>query len=130
MRLDIALAREILLFIEEKADRPVAEIEQIEIRGWTANEIAYHVLLLEEARYIIAEIVETLDPDDPYLTVIDYTVNRLTINGHELLDAIRTPKHWIAIKDNAERLGVNSLKAIGRIAESYVTDLIKLSFGS
>lgn len=127
MKLNMDLVRELLLFVEEKADRPISHIEDITLTDWSADEIAYHVMLLEEAGFIKAGIDTVPDYEDPIILHATYTINRLTLSGHEFLDAARTPQHWIAIKGNAQKLGVNSLKAVGRIAESYITDLIKQS---
>ena len=130
MKLNMDLVRELLLFIEEKADRPISHIEDITLTGWSANEIAYHVMLLEEAGFIKAEIDTIPDYEDPIILHVTYTINRLTLSGHEFLDAARTPQHWAAIKGYAQKLGVNGMKSVGRIAESYITDLIKQSFDS
>ncbi len=130
MKLDMDLVREILLYVEEKADRPISHLEDITFTRWSGDEIAYHVMLLEEAGYIIAHIDTVPDCEDPVILHVNYTVTRLTLAGHEFLDAARTPQHWAAIKGNAQKLGVNSLKAVGRIAESYITDLITQNFGS
>lgn len=130
MKLDMDLVRELLLYVEEKADRPISHLEGITITRWSGDDIAYHVMLLEEAGYIKAYIDTVPDYENPIILHVNYTITRLTLSGHEFLDAARTPQHWAAIKGNAQKLGLNSLKAVGRIAESYVTDLIKQSFGS
>lgn len=129
MKLDMDLVRELLLYVEDKADRPISHLEDITITQWSGDDVAYHVMLLEEAGYIKAYIDTVPDYENPIILHVNYTLTRLTLSGHEFLDAARAPQHWAAIKGNAQKLGVNSLKAVGRIAESYVTDLIKQSFG-
>ncbi|WOC17408.1 DUF2513 domain-containing protein [Pseudochrobactrum sp. MP213Fo] len=128
MKLNMDLVRTLLLYVEEKADRPISNLENILIEDWSSDDVAYHVMLCEEAGFIVAQIDTMPDIEDPVILHVNYTVYRLTLNGHEFLDATRAPQHWIAIKGNAQKLGVNSLKAVGRIAEDYITHLIKQSF--
>ena len=81
MHRDMDLIREILLKIEELPYD--GGFRPIEIEGRASYEIAYHVMILAEARLIEAQNVTTHDG-------IDWRPKRLTYAGHEFLDAAKS----------------------------------------
>lgn len=120
MKLEMDLLRDLLLYVEEHANRPVSEIEDISLDGWQPDEVAYHVILAEEDGLIKAVIEMLPDDTDLALTHVVYTVQRLTSRGHELLGAIREPRHWKVIKDGSKKAGLATIGAIVSFAEAYV----------
>jgi hypothetical protein len=114
------LLRDLLLHIEEHATEVHSELEEISLTGWTDKEVTYHVVRAEEAGLINATIDELPDDEDPILLHVVYRVHGLTFRGHELLGAIRTPKHWRVIKDGSKKAGIATVGAIFSFAEAFV----------
>ncbi|MVA50947.1 DUF2513 domain-containing protein [Agrobacterium vitis] len=78
MKLEIDLLREVLLFVEEKAARPLNEIEQVSIPGYEDAAVAYHIILAEEAGLLVAQIDTLPDTDDDAVLHVGYSIQRLT----------------------------------------------------
>jgi hypothetical protein len=89
MKRDMELVREILLKVE-KAPYD-GRFHDIEVEGRSHQEIAYHVMILHEARLLEATNRKTHHG-------IDWKPKRLTYAGHEFLDAARSSKVWEAAK--------------------------------
>lgn len=125
VKLNQDLLRALLLHIEEHATRPISDLQEIEIEGWNEADIAYHVLLAKEAGLIKARIDDVPDADDPGISHIAYSVERLTMEGHGFLGAVRDPKRLRAIKKLAAAAGAETVKTIAVVAEAYVLAKVK-----
>ena len=102
MTRDFDLARAILLAIEKEQKSP-PEPFQIEISGRSADEIAFHVMLLADAGFIEAADFSTEHSRN-------WKPKRLTPAGKEFLDAVRNEKAWERAKElTLERCGGLSL---------------------
>lgn len=89
MKRDMDLIREILLKTE---DLPFDGcFHDIEVSGRSADEISYHVMLLDEAGFIEAEELTSQDG-------VCWKAKRLTYSGHEFLDAARSHTVWVKAK--------------------------------
>ena len=86
MKRDMDLARTILFAIEQNEDDPLGWIE-LNIPDRSAEEVAYHVMILAEAGLIEAQDLSTMGG-------FDYKPKRLTWQGHEFLDAARSDTLW------------------------------------
>lgn len=120
MRLEPDILRELLLHIEEHATEVHSELEEISLEGRSAKQVTYHVVRAEEAGLVQATIDTLPDSTNPSILHVIYTVHSLTFRGHELLGAIRTPKHWKAIKEGSQKAGIATVAAIFSFAEAYV----------
>lgn len=123
MKLEMDLLRDLLLYVEEKATRPESDLENIDLSGWTADQVAYHVVLAQEDGLIKATIDELPGDGDPEETYIAYTVHRLTSRGHELLGIIREAKHWRLLKQGASKAGVATVGALFSMGQAYLKTL-------
>src|SRR5438105_3635600 len=85
MKRDMNLIREILLKTE---DLPFGGFHDIAVDGRSADEISYHVMLLNEVGLIEAEDLTTHDG-------VCWKPKRLTYSGNEFLDAARSNTVWI-----------------------------------
>jgi len=94
------VVREILIRLEE------AEADDcLRISGFPterAQEISYHVELLIEAGLVAGQMAKTLG-HGPH----DFFVERLTWNGHEFLDAIRSNTIWQKTKSSFTSKGLS-----------------------
>lgn len=124
MKLEVDLIRDLLLFVEVNAARPVSHLESIALEGWSEDQIAYHIILAEEDGLIKALVDEVPGNDDPENIYVTYTINRLTSRGHELLGVVRQPKHWRIIKAGAAKAGVATIGALFSLGQAYMATLL------
>lgn len=121
MKLEPDLIREILLYVEAKADKPSVEIESIEIPGWTDDQVTYQVQLMHDAGLIVGRLHDLPDDQDPTLWHVGYTINRLSHSGHESLESVRDGEVWKAVKANSKKAGVGTLKSLFDAAMAIAT---------
>lgn len=119
VKLEMDLIRDLLLYVEKHAERPESDLENIELKGWSQDQVAYHVILAKEDGLLKATVEKIPDDKDPIITHVGYTVHRLTPRGHELLGVIRVPKHWRTIKDGSKKAGVATIGALVSYGEAY-----------
>jgi hypothetical protein len=95
MKRDMDLVRAILIEIEK-----FGTVQQytLDIEGYEEQNVAYHVMLLKEASFILAAVAETSD------RIIAYPI-RLTWQGHEFLDNARDETRWNEAKKIAGQKG-------------------------
>ena len=117
MQRDIDLIRKILLEVEKK-DTPTGWID-IEIDGYSKEQIAYHVKLLSEAGYLEAKDLTTKDG-------FDWKPVSLTWLGHDFLDAARDNTIWNKAKKN---LGSKIVSTSFEVLKSLLVSLSKQELG-
>ncbi len=96
MKRDMELIRAMLLQIEAH-ENPTVRI-RIEVEGYSAQEIVYHVKLLAEAGLI--EAYDASSTRELY-----WIPKHLTWSGHEFLDAVRHEVVWSRTKEIVEDKG-------------------------
>lgn len=109
MRLNYDCVRDVLLDLEdmlqfnEELEYPVINLDDIcnELESYSKQEIAYTLINLSEANYIVAQIC---DGDD---ILVDILCTRITFEGHKYLDSIRTPQIWAEIKQTFKSKAIN-----------------------
>jgi hypothetical protein len=94
MKLDKDLVREILLQVEAYP-HPMGWVE-LSVPGHSAEEIAHHVELLDEAEFIEAQDLTTMDG-------YDWRAKRLTYEGHEFLETVRDGEVWRLTKETGQK---------------------------
>ena len=109
MKRDMDLARDILFAIEKDEGDPLGWID-LELPGRSEKEVAYHVMLLEEAG-----LVEALDLSSK--DGFEYKPKRLTWEGHEFLDAARNDTLW-------ERAKAEALRQTGGVSFDVLKELL------
>lgn len=121
MKRDMDLVREILLKVE---DLPFdGGFHDIAVEGRTADEISYHVMLLDEAAFIEAEDLTTNSG-------VCWQPKRLTYSGHEFLDAARNDTIWEKAKAAVMKsTGVVTLEGLKVAVPLVVKGLIAGHFG-
>lgn len=113
MKRDMDLIRYLLFYFEEKDDFAHVKSDDIEISGYDAKLVAYHVYLMCEAGLLSCErITSSTTPD----RLIDALPFRLTWDGHEFLDAARSDRLWsrakIAVQEQGLATGFALLQAM------------------
>ena len=121
MKRDMDLVREILLNVEALPFD--GGFHDITIDGHTNEEITYHVMLLDEAGFIEAQDLTTMDG-------ICWKPKRLTYAGHEFLDAARSDTVWQKAKAwTLKSTGTLTLEGL-KLALPHVVKALIASGGS
>lgn len=111
---DMDLVRAILAEIEK---RELVTFE-IEIEGYKENEIAYHLDILIESGLVKGEVVLVASGERRIITI-----DRLTWEGHEFLDAARNSSVWESAKQTMKTEGI-------QLPFDVLKDLLKASLRS
>ncbi|MCW9733742.1 DUF2513 domain-containing protein [Avibacterium sp. 20-15] len=105
MKRDWELIRKILLKLEQKVDDTPLDSESI--KGFPPAVVEYHYQLLKQSQLIDAQ-------------------HKLTWQGHEFLDKIRSDTAWNKIKQTIKAKGINlSFEAIKLAGKSLLFSLLK-----
>jgi DNA-binding transcriptional ArsR family regulator len=109
MKFDKEIMREILLEIERSDQDPRLTVDLSSIKQ-SPILVAYHIQLMYEAG-----IIEAVDQSS--MSQYAWQAQRLTYQGHELLDAIRDPDIWNKTKAAAQKVGGAGLNFIWELAK-------------
>ena len=102
MKRDMDLIRQLLLKLEVLSDDPLGTFlldggsAQLVTEGFSANQITYHLELLEEAGLIICSTKR------PMMGVL---FRRVSWAGHDFLDAVQDDDTWSRTKGVAKQAG-------------------------
>ena len=103
MKLDYELTKKILQLLENECDgvQPIfVQPEKLQI-DCTQAQINYHIKLLEDDDLVVTKPVASLLP-----------VQRLTAEGHRVLEAMSNNKIWESTKGFMKDAGISALKEI------------------
>ncbi|RFZ76464.1 DUF2513 domain-containing protein [Lacrimispora amygdalina] len=115
MKRDMDLCRKILFKIEELYDSTA--IYNLEIEGYTRNQVAYHSNLLYEAGLISDYKAQYADNE-----IYSFGVSSLTWDGHDFLDKIREDTTWNKVKDIIKNKALPmTLDVIKTVATGVIT---------
>lgn len=121
MQRDMELIRKILFVIEEKYVNTFLNSFDIPVDGYDVKTIGYHCALLHDAG-LIADYGGEYSDDE----LKDFSVGRLTWDGHELLDKIKSDTVWNKTKDVIKKKGIPFvLDAIKDIAAAVTSSMIQ-----
>lgn len=116
--------RELLTKVEE-CTMPADMIRLASFPSERAAEISYHMALLIEAGLVNGQISQTLGPE-----VKDFFAQRLTWEGHEFLDAIRSDTVWQKTKKTFVEQGVSmTFELVKSVAKEAAVSLMKATIG-
>lgn len=99
MKRDWELVRQILLALEGLGDSN-GVVTAGDIKGYDAENVNYHMRLLNEAGLIQADVMEPLGAS------VTCFANRLTWEGHQFLDNIRDNTLWNRVKATIREKGL------------------------
>ena len=115
MKRDPQLLRQILLKCEEH-EHGYAPMN-LEIEGYTEEQIGYHVHLLGDAGYMtVIDMGRTRSSLSP-----EARPGSITHSGHEFLDAIRDDEVWRTTKGIIAKTGGWTLGVIASVATEIIT---------
>nr|WP_176704158.1 DUF2513 domain-containing protein [Pseudomonas sp.]QDK64831.1 hypothetical protein pA16J1_p17 [Pseudomonas sp.] len=123
MKLDQDLVREILLAVEDTSHSPEESIT-LTLENRTSQEVSYHVMLLDEAGFLVGNDASFMEDVFPV-----WQVKRLTYKGHEFLDTVRDSEVWRRTKAGAEQAGGAGLGFLLEIGKAYGKQVFKERLG-
>jgi hypothetical protein len=119
MKRDMDLIRKILFKIEEEVNN-TAEFN-IDIDGYTLNQIAYHCSILFDGGYITDYKALTADDE-----IDDFGVGHLTWEGHEFIEKIRSETVWNKTKETVTKKGLPmALDVIKDVATATINGMVQ-----
>lgn len=126
MKFNLDCARDILFLLEDKPTiTPDLEFDSINIQEiaddldkYEIQDIANTLLLLEEADFIVAEALGGND------SLCDFTVVRITYDGYQFMESIRSDSVWDKTKSVCTKVGSFSISVISQIAVSIIASLV------
>lgn len=101
MKFDMELVRALLLWCEDHIpDKTKAYLaSDIDFKGYSKDQIFYHVTLLNDAGYLKIRDLSAWGDGD---CVID----RMTFDGTQFLEGIKSDTVWNGVKEEAEKIGI------------------------
>ena len=130
MKRDMDLVRGMLLSIEQ-GDGWFTGPDAIEVTGWGAEDIRYHLAIMVDAALVKQEIasvykgaglraVKTSERPSSY---------RMTWAGHDFIDTVRDPEVWKRTKDGAGRIGGWTFGLLKDLGTAYLKHVAKERLG-
>jgi DNA-binding transcriptional ArsR family regulator len=127
MKRDMELVREVLLKLEALPLRPGAmtvisgHSEEMAIDGYSPDEVEYHLTQLRDAGFL----------DSPGSQPAGYgiTFRSLSWEGHDFLDAVRSPEVWKRTKEGASTVGGWTFGLMKDMATAYAKHVAKEKLG-
>ncbi len=124
MKRDWDTIREILGKVES-CTLPTDQVRLGNFDGTRAAEVSYHMALLIEAGLVNGQMVRTIGPEAK-----DFIASRLTWQGHEFLDSIRSESVWQKTKKTISEHGVTmTFDLVKEVAREAASALIKSAIG-
>lgn len=122
MKRDMELIRKILFKIEDTVDNVVEY--NLEIEGYTLDQVAYHCSILHEGGYIYVYKGNYAGGG-----LYSFSVGRLTWEGHEFLDKIREDTIWNKTKDTIVEKGLPFVFDIVKFVSTEIITGVVKGFG-
>ena len=121
MQRDMELIRKILFKIEEKYIDTCLDSNEVSIDGYDIKTVAYHCAICHDAG-LVSDYNDSYGDDELQY----FEVGRLTWDGHELLDKIKSDNVWNRTKETIKNKGIPfALDAVKEIASVITTSMIK-----
>jgi hypothetical protein len=122
MKRDLGLIRELLLRLEALPMEMYGAVTitpdnpRVAVEGYSEDEIAYHLSLLQERGLIEMETSQPL---------IGIVFTRLSWEGHDFLDAVRDPEIWKKTKQGMDQVGSFSFELVRDLAKGLIKTQIE-----
>lgn len=121
MKRNMELIRKILLTVEDKYVDTWLHNNEIKIDGYDMKTIGYHCAVLHDAGLLYDYKGQYGDGE-----LLQFGVGRLTWDGHEFLDKIKSDTVWNKTKDIITEKGIPFvLDAVKEIATAVTAEMIK-----
>ncbi|MDW8107709.1 MAG: DUF2513 domain-containing protein [Armatimonadota bacterium] len=118
MRRDMNLIRKLILELEDVL--PERE-PNLNIEGYTEEQVRYHLYLLYDAGLVYGMEATAVPDSIPYIIP-----TRLSWRGHEFADNARDERHW---KKTLQIMGERAGSASFEVVTSLLTQIVKQALG-
>ncbi|MEK5108558.1 DUF2513 domain-containing protein [Cytobacillus sp. FSL K6-0129] len=119
MKLNFDAMRELLFVIEDqprKIDINKVVLDQ-RLQSFEKNDLGYAIEKLIEQNFLKGKVIKTKDG-------ILFSIDSISVSGHEFLDNIRSDTNWKKIKGAAIKMGISTIKGVTQIASKVSTDYL------
>lgn len=122
MRRDMDLIRAIMLKLEEMpVAKGTAEVltpgeSAMAFDGYSPEQIEYHLALIAEAGLLV---------DHGRMMSGEFVFERLSVAGHDFVDAVRSSEIWAKTKKGAEAAGGFTVDLLKDLAKGFIKKQIK-----
>jgi len=120
MKRDMDLVRKIMMIMNEHEHGNAPR--RIEIEGYSAEQIAYHCFIMDEAGLIQAADCSSMSSTSPEAIPI-----RLTWDGHEFIENASNENIWNQTKGAVAKVGDVSFSVWASVLSKVVLDNLGLS---
>lgn len=121
MKRDMELIRKILLTVEEKYVDTWLYDNDVQINGYDIKIVGYHCAILHDAGLLYDYNGQYGDGE-----LLQFGVGRLTWDGHEFLEKIKSDTVWNKTKDTITTKGIPFvMEAVKEVATAVTTTMIK-----
>ncbi len=117
MKRDMDLVRELALWLERKDDLAMRKPKDIQIDGYTFEQIGHHLNRMYEAGLISGEVLRSKSTSDRIIEVWPFD---LSWAGHEFVDSVRDPEIWAKTKAGVQAAGGFSLDLLKAVAKGFL----------
>lgn len=124
MKLDWDIVRSILLALED-SNTAETVVKFTQFPDYDSQQVGYHMELLAEEGLVILLGGRVIRSGDGQIHMAG--VRRLTLEGHKLLDTLRSDTVWATVKTRFSEAGATmSLASVGKVAEKVTESLLGL----
>lgn len=126
MKLNHNCVRDLLLFIEDNLTYSTyIYVNEIQLEGYTQEEIIYSADKLLDAGYITATRKVFISSDG----TPQIEIKSITWDGHQFLDNIRDNKVWEQTKGILSKFSSVSIGIISNVAAQVISNIVKSQMG-
>ncbi|MGV1801539.1 DUF2513 domain-containing protein [Agrobacterium vitis] len=120
MKFNWETLRCVLLFIEENMKQQCADpadYRTITIKGFSREEVDYHVKFASEARLISVNFGLEANEGDIWTS---YSVRRIHASGHSFIENTRSQEAVQFVRDGVVKINNGSLDAVCQLSKAYL----------
>ena len=114
---DIDLIRRLMLIIDGKQGSQGLKADDLEVDGYSLEDIAYHLYMMAESKMLVSEPFQSAQHPEHRFNIVVY---ELSWHGHEYLDLIRDLKLWTDIRERMANVGANSFELVIELARKEI----------
>lgn len=119
MKLNHDCVRSVLLYLEENLKiGTFIQNYEVQLEGFTKEDVDYTLIKLIEANYIVGEYTPYFGGD------YDIDIRSITWSGHKFLDNVRDDVVWSETKKAASKFSSVSIDILSSIAINFLTSLL------
>lgn len=121
MKRDMELCRLILLEMEQNDRLDITDINDMELKGYTLDQIIYHCRLLYEHGFIKECVISCV-----LGKVVTFIVEGLSWEAHDFIASIREDTIWNKTKDVITQKGLPmAIDVVKEVSQAVITSMVQ-----